>query len=153
MDGRPALEPRGVDPLVWVCLPGCAVVVAVTGLIALVAAPNTWDSMTYHLTRVMHWQQDRSLDFYATNIQRQLHLTPGGGVCDPHLHLLSGGDRLDNLPQWLARTGGLFVVSLIAARLGATARGQAFAALFCATPPMGILQSTSTQNDTSSPTG
>jgi hypothetical protein len=140
-------SPRGVDPLVWVCLAGCAVVVAVTGLIALVAAPNTWDSMTYHLTRVMHWQQDRSLDFYATNIQRQLHLTPGAEYATLHLHLLSGGDRLDNLPQWLARTGGLLVVSLIAARLGATARGQAFAALFCATLPMGILQSTSTQND------
>jgi 4-amino-4-deoxy-L-arabinose transferase-like glycosyltransferase len=64
-----------------------------------------------------------------------------------HRQLLSGGDRLANLPQWFASMGSLFVVSLIAARLGATARGQALAALFCATLPMGILQSTSTQND------
>jgi hypothetical protein len=103
--------------------------------------------MTYHLTRVMHWQQDRSLDFYATSIQRQLHLTPGAEYVTLHLQLLSGGDRLANLPQWFASMGSLFVVSLIAARLGATARGQALAALFCATLPMGILQSTSTQND------
>jgi hypothetical protein len=138
---------RGVDPVIWSCLAGCAVVVAVTAYIALAAAPNTWDSMTYHLTRVMHWQQDRSLDFYATNIQRQLHLTPGAEFVTLHLQLLSGGDRLANLPQWLAFMGSLLLVSLTAARLGATARGQAFATLFCATLPMGILQSTSTQND------
>ena len=138
---------RGVDPVVWACLAGCAVVAAVTACIVLVAAPNTWDSMTYHLTRQMHWQQDRSLDFYATNIQRQLHLTPGAEYATLHLHLLSGGDRLANLPQWLASMGSLFVVSLIAARLGATARGQALAALVGATLPMGILQSSSTQND------
>ena len=138
---------RGVDPVVRVCLAGCAVVAAITAFIALAAAPNTWDSMTYHLTRVMHWEQDRSLDFYATNIQRQLHLTPGAEYVTLHLHLLSGGDRLANLPQWFASMGSLFVVSLIAARLGATARGQALAALFCATLPMGILQSTSTQTD------
>lgn len=138
---------REAEPVVWMCLAGCVVVAAVTALIALIAAPNTWDSMTYHLTRVMHWQQDRSLDFYATNIQRQLHLTPGAEYGTLHLHLLSGGDRLDNLPQWLAFIGSLLVVSLTAARLGATARGQALAALFCTTLPMAILQSTSTQND------
>jgi hypothetical protein len=145
-DGLPP-SARGVDPVVWACLAGCVVVAAVTACIALVAAPNTWDSMTYHMTRVMHWQQDRSLDFYATNIQRQLHLTPGAEFATLHLQLLSGGDRLANLPQWLAFMGSLLIVSLIAARLGATARGQALAALFCATLPMGILQSTSTQND------
>jgi Dolichyl-phosphate-mannose-protein mannosyltransferase len=135
------------DPVIWACIAGCLVMAAVTLLIALVAAPNTWDSMTYHLARVMHWQQDRSVAFYPTNIERQIHLTPGGEYGILHLHLLSGGDRLDNLPQWLASMGSLFVVSLIAARLGATARGQALAALFCATLPMGILQASSTQND------
>jgi hypothetical protein len=93
---------QGVDPVVWVCVAGSAVAVAVTAFIALAAAPNTWDSMTYHLTRVMHWRQDRSLDFYATNIQRQLHLTPGAAYVTLHLQLLSGGDRLANLPQWFA---------------------------------------------------
>jgi hypothetical protein len=150
--GRPSVSDllpsgRGVDPVIWVCLSGCAVVLAVTAFIALAAAPNTWDSMTYHLARVMHWQQDRSVAFYATGIQRQIHLTPGAEYIALHLHLLSGGDRLDNIPQWLAGTGSLLVVSLIAARLGATARGQALAAVVCATLPMGILQSTSTQND------
>jgi hypothetical protein len=145
-DGLPP-SARGVDPVIWASLAGCAVVAVVTAYIALAAAPNTWDSMTYHLTRVMHWQQDRNLDFYATNIQRQLHLTPGAEFATLHLQLLSGGDRLANLPQWLAFMGSLLLVSLTAARLGATARGQALATLFCATLPMGILQSTSTQND------
>jgi hypothetical protein len=103
--------------------------------------------MTYHLARVLHWQQDRSVALYAINIERQLHLPPGGEYGILRLDLRSGGDRLDNLPQWLAAMGSLPVVSLIPARLDATARGQALAAVFCATLPMGILQSSSTQND------
>src|SRR4029453_2950809 len=112
---------RGVDLVVWVCLAGCTVAAAVTAFIALAAAPNTWDSMTYHLTRVMHWEQERSLHFYATNIQRQLHLTPGAEYVILHLHLLSGGDRLANLPQWFASLGSLFVVSPFAAPLAPSA--------------------------------
>jgi hypothetical protein len=89
---------------------------------------------------VLHWQQDRSVALYATNIERQLHLAPDGEYGILRLDLLSGGDRLDNLPQWLAAMGSLPVVSLIPARLDATVRGQALAAVFCATLPMGILQ-------------
>ena len=52
-------------------------IVFVVGLIAFVAPPNTWDSMTYHLPRVMHWIQDRSVAYYPTFILRQLYLAPG----------------------------------------------------------------------------
>ena len=43
--------------------------------------------------------------------------------------------------------GSLVGVSLIAAHLGAGARGQIFAVLACATLRMGILQAAGTQND------
>src|SRR5438067_198174 len=45
-----------------------------TAVVAAVAPPNTWDSMTYHMSRVVHWQQQASLAPYATHIVRQLHL-------------------------------------------------------------------------------
>jgi 4-amino-4-deoxy-L-arabinose transferase-like glycosyltransferase len=64
-----------------------------------------------------------------------------------HLLLLAGGDRPANLVQWFSTAGAVLGVSLLAARLGAGPRGQAFGALFCATLPMGILQASSTQND------
>jgi hypothetical protein len=37
------------------------IVVALTGALALFAAPTTWDSMTYHLARVADWAQDHTV--------------------------------------------------------------------------------------------
>jgi len=43
--------------------------------------------------------------------------------------------------------GSILGVSLVAKKLGASATGQLFASVFCATIPMGVLQGSSTQND------
>lgn len=40
--------------------------------LALVTTPNNWDSMTYHLPRIVHWAQNRSVGHYATNSIRQI---------------------------------------------------------------------------------
>src|ERR1043166_6068676 len=116
-------------------------------VIALVAPPNTWDAMTYHMSRVMHWMQNRSVQHYPTHILRQIHLNPGAEFIILHLQVLWGGDRLANLPQWMAMTGSIIVVTLIARNCGAGATGQVLAAAFCVSLPMGILQSTGAQND------
>ena len=34
--------------------------------IALTAPPNTWDSMTYHMSRVWHWAQNQTVSHYPT---------------------------------------------------------------------------------------
>lgn len=122
-------------------------IAAATLLIALVAPPNNWDSMTYHMARVVHWIQQHSLAFYPTHIPRQIHLAPGAEYAILHLQILSGGDRFANLVQWSSMVGSLVGVSLIAKRLGADSRGQAIASAVAAALPMGILQATSTQND------
>ena len=114
---------------------------------AIVAPPNNWDSMTYHMARVVHWMQNRSLEHYPTNIPRQLIWTPGAEFLILHLNLLMGNDRLANIAQWSAMVGSIVATSLIARELGAGNRGQAVTALFVVTLPMGILQATSTQND------
>ena len=128
-------------------LASIALIVTLVGVIAIVAAPNNWDSMTYHMGRVVHWIQNRDADFYATAILRQLYQKPWAEYAIMHFQLLSGGDRLANIIQWLAMLGSLTGVSLIARELGADRRGQIFAAIVCATIPMGILQGSSTQND------
>src|SRR6266542_2522369 len=114
---------------------------------AIVSAPNTVDSMAYHLARVAHWAQDQTVAPYPTNIRRQLALAPGAEFAILHLQLLSGSDRFASLPQWASMVGALVGVSAIAAQLGAPRPAQIFAALVCASLPIGILQSTSTQND------
>ncbi len=122
-------------------------IMAIVGLIAIVAPPNTWDSMTYHMSRVVHWIQNQSVAHYPTYNLPQLFHPPFAEFAIMHLQILSGSDRFANLVQWFSSIGSIIGVSLIAQELNANVRGQVFAAVFCATIPMGILQASSTQND------
>ena len=118
-----------------------------TFVIAVVSPPNNWDSMTYHMSRVMHWKQNQSVEHYPTGIVRQIELNPWAEFAITNLQILIGGDYLANLVQWFCMAGSILGVSLIAEKLGADRRVQIFAAVVAATIPMGILQSSSTQND------
>ena len=124
-----------------------AVILAALLVIALVAPPNTWDSMTYHMARVAHWAQNGTVATYATHNARQVHMAPGAEFAILHMQILTGGDRLANLVQWLALVGCVVGASVIARGLGAGPRGQLFAAALCGSLPMAVLQATSTQND------
>jgi len=126
---------------------GVVFIVTVIGAIALIAPPNNWDSMTYHMSRVAHWIQNQGVGNYPTNIIRQLYMNPWAEFAILHLQVLSHGDRYANFVQWFSMVGSLVGVTLIAKHLGASLQGQVFAAVVCATIPMGILQASSTQND------
>jgi hypothetical protein len=117
------------------------------GLVALTAAPNTYDAMTYHLPRVMHWIQNQQVGHYPTAIQRQIYLGPWAEYAILQFQLLLGTDQLANTVQWFALVSGIVGVSLIARQLGAAPPGQMLAALLTATIPMAVLQSTSPQTD------
>ena len=144
---------RGVRPgrlperMVVLAMCGLGAIVVIAGLTAIVAPPNTYDSMTYHLPRVMHWIQNQSVAHYPTHIPRQLHFPPGAEFILIHIHILAGNDRLLNLVQWLGMVGSMVGVSLLAQRLGAAGAGQVLASVIAATLPMGMLQASSTQND------
>lgn len=122
-------------------------ILTTVGLIALVAPPNNIDSMNYHMSRVVHWIQNKSVAFYPTNILTQLYLPPWAEFAIMHLQILSGGDRFANLVQWFSMIGSTLGASLIAKHLGANWCGQIFAAVISATIPMGLLEASSTQND------
>jgi hypothetical protein len=72
---------------------------AVAGLLSVVAfaglfsAPSNWDSMVYHLARVAHWMQDRSVVHYPTVCTPQLYHPPWAEFAILNLQLLSGGPR------------------------------------------------------------
>jgi len=122
-------------------------IVSLTGFIAFVAPPNNYDSMTYHLSRVVHWIQNHSVQHYPTSIDRQLFMPPWAEFAITHFYVLSGGDRLSNGVQWFSMLGSLTGVSLIAKQLGGSKESQILAALVAACLPMGILQASSTQTD------
>lgn len=134
-------------PTSFVLLSGIGFFMVMTSLIAIISPPNNWDSMTYHMVRVVHWIQNRSVGHYPTYYAAQLVHPPFAEFFIMHLQILSGGDRWANLVQWSSMIGSIIGVSLIAKQLGCGERGQIFSAVFCATIPMGILQSSSTQND------
>ncbi len=131
----------------WLLSGVVAVVLVVTFTVAWITPPQTWDSLTYHLSRVAHWAQDRSIGHYITGIERQNSMSPGAELLVLNAYVLTGGDRLANLPQWLAMLGSLVAVSLAARLLGAKPFGQWLAACFAATLPMGIVQASSTATD------
>jgi 4-amino-4-deoxy-L-arabinose transferase-like glycosyltransferase len=128
-------------------LTSIAIIVVVVGMIGLISPPNNWDSMTYHMSRVVHWIQDKSVAHYPTSFLPQLYEGPWAEFAVMHFQILAGGDRFANLIQWFGLLGSVVGVSLLAGKLGANLRGQIFAAVFCATIPMGIVQGSSTQTD------
>ena len=143
----PKIKLSYLTPIDIILLIGISFFILTTGLIAIISPPNNWDSMTYHLPRVMHWIQNQSLRHYPTYYSAQIVHPPFAELAILNLQILSKSDRYVNLIQWFSMIGSVIGVSLIAKQFGSNLRGQIFASVFCVTIPMGILQASSTQND------
>jgi hypothetical protein len=141
-----ALAALTVEERIWIATIICAF--GIFGAIGWLYPPNNADSMVYHLPRVVHWIQDRSVAQFATHYLAQIELSPLHEYNLAHLHLLAGGsDRLDGYVQLSAAAICVVGVSELARLLGASRRGQLIAAALCLTIPTGILEATSTQNN------
>jgi hypothetical protein len=116
-------------------------------ILALASPPNNFDSQTYHLPKIEHWVAQHDVQFFPTEITRQVTLSPGAEYLLLHLRLLTGGDALYNLLQFSAGVGCVLVASRIAGQLGGTRRAQLLAGFVVGTAPMVALESTSTQTD------
>ncbi|HKS98997.1 MAG TPA: hypothetical protein VJT31_05640, partial [Rugosimonospora sp.] len=144
---RAVVPTRGLGWPERAVLAGVAVLVLAELVVALVSPPNNADSLSYHLARIEHWAQDRSVDFYPTAVHRQIGFSPGAEYLLLQLRLLAGPEGFSNLLQWAAALGCAVVVSRIAAQLGAGRLGQLLAAAVVATAPLVTMEATSTQTD------
>lgn len=124
-----------------------ALILLGTFITAICAAPNNYDSLTYHMARVPHWIQQQNVEFHATNNGRQNMFSPFSEYVILHAQLLSGSDRFANIGQWVSLLISMTAGSLIIKQFGHGARVQIFAAFLIVTIPMAILQASSTQND------
>src|SRR5438093_2908125 len=124
----------------------------VSGVIALLTPTMNWDSLTYHLPRVMHWIQQGSVRHYPTACISQLQMGPWAAFVQTHLILLWSSDRLANMVQWTAMTGCATLAPWVAAELAPapgtrSIRAQVLAALLVVTLPTGLVEAITPQTD------
>jgi hypothetical protein len=130
-----------------------AVVVALSAFVLAIAVaawyapPNTYDSLTYHMGRVAHWQQNASVEMYPTANSRQNEYPAFSEYAILQLQILLGDDRFANLVQCFAYIGCIVVASLIAQAMGLNGDGQLLAGAIAASIPMAVLQASGTQTD------
>jgi len=132
------------EPVLFLLL---GIILTVTLFISLLSPPNNFDSMAYHMARVAQWIDHKNINFYPTHISRQNYQMPLSEFAILHLQLLSKSDRFANLVQWSSFFISILLASLVTKEFKGSFRTQLLSALFAATIPMAILQSSSTQND------
>jgi len=130
----------------WFLLSGIGLLLALVGITAIVSAPNNWDAMAYHMSRVVQWMTNRDVSLYPAFYSVQLWMSPWAEYAMLHLDVLYGGDRLVNLVELLSMIGTITGVSLIAQQLGASVRGQLLAAVAIAALPEGVLEASGAMN-------
>ncbi len=133
--------------LQWLMIAGVLVIVVVNVYVAAQTPPNNWDSMVYHLPRIEHWLQNRSVEFYATHVNRQLFFSPGFEYVLLHVRALSGGDTFLNLTGVFVWLVAATAVSELARLLKAQATGQLLAGLLALLLPTGVLYASTTKNE------
>ena len=114
---------------------------------ALVHRPASSDSMMYHLARIAHWEQERSVAPYATHFVQQVEMAPLHEYSMLQLHLLTGADRFDGLVSTLALAIAVVAVAEVARLLGGDRRAQLIAGVVALTMPSAVLQAGGTHND------
>jgi hypothetical protein len=115
-------------------------------IVAVMAAPSTWDAMEYHLPRVVLWMSNHSVRFYPTPDYAQLVYAPWAEYAMMHVDLLWGSDRFVNLVDLFSLIGTAIAVSLCAKKLGAGNRAQALAGIISAAIPEGVLEASGPMN-------
>jgi len=114
---------------------------------AVLYPPNTYDVLTYHMARVVHWMQNESVAYYPTAIDRQNVMGPGAEYVLLLFQVLSFSDQLANLLQ-LSAFIILVISTLHLLRLFKIKGGLAgWIMILTVTAPIAIMEASGAKND------
>lgn len=119
----------------------------ITFLLSITIVPNNWDSMTYHLARVANWIQNASVEYYPTNIPRQLYYSAFTEYVILHICLLFKNDQFVNMVQWFGYIISALMIYRIAREINVCRMTSIFSALLFLMCPLAIAESVTTQVD------
>ncbi len=131
----------------WTIISMMIIILILVGIVAFLSRPSVADVLNYHLPRVAHWLQNRSVNHYASGIEIQNRYPPGAEYQVLHLFALTGSDLLVKFSAWAMLLMSMVSCSLFAAKLGINRSGQLLSALFVATLPVALTQASSVKND------
>ena len=114
---------------------------------AVLYPPNTYDVLTYHMARVVHWMQNESIAYYPTAIDRQNVLGPGAEYLLLFFQLFSMSDYLANKLQLFAFI--ILVISMLHILRLFKIRGafSGWIMILVVTAPIAIMEASSAKND------
>src|SRR5687768_2304855 len=113
---------RPRDKVVIAALGIIGLLLALTFVSGILAAPSNWDALSYHLPRQVYWMQQQHVGFFSTNDIRMLSMPPLAEYIGVQLMIMAGGDYWVHSIQWVAYGLCAVTVSLIARDLGLNAR-------------------------------
>lgn len=125
----------------------CSILILIMLIIALNTIPFNWDSMTYHLSRIMHWIQNKSVDYYPTNINRQIVSPPMAEYILMNIHLIFDNDILFNILQWYSYAFSAYLIYKICRNFKVNKEIAAFGSIIFLTMNIAIAESVTTQVD------
>ncbi len=123
------------------------VIAAVQFVFACFTVPYNYDSMTYHLPRIMMWVQHHSVDYYATDIIRQNVSPVLAEYNNLHWMLLCGGDQFANLVQYKAFVFNGIILWEVLREMGCIRVWRLISTVIYMTANIVLAESISTQTD------
>lgn len=110
--------------------------------------PYNWDSMTYHMSRICHWTQNKSVSHYSTNIIRQIASPVLHEFVNLHVYILSDKKEMFlNFLQCFSYLTSAGMVYSIAQKLQCRKNFCWIATLLYLSLPIAFAESLTTQND------
>lgn len=121
--------------------------VLILGFLSWKIVPYNADSMAYHCARILHWIQNRSVDYYPTNIFTQLYSPPMAEYVVMQTYFLWGSDVAFNLVQWYAYILDAAMIYFICRKLNVQRELALVGSILMMTMPIAIAESSTTQVD------